>query len=106
MYWNLHACVCVCMHASSVCVCMCVSVCMCVCGACIVLMCALAVMKEIPYINYHHPCVYYVSGYRRGDSEKYIVSNHVLGDGGRTNWQIFHRRTLTPVWKSFVVRKW
>ena len=87
--------VCVCMHACRylylcVFVCVCVCVCMCVCGTCIVLMRALDFRKEKSLITYHHPCVYYVSGYRRGDSKMYLVPTHVLGGGGNTTWQILN----------------
>ena len=70
------------------------------------LMRALDFRKEKSLITYHHPCVYYVSGSRRGDSKMYLVPTHVLGGGGNTTWQILNGMTLSHVWKTLVLRKW
>ena len=63
---------CVCMRAGK-CICMCVCVC--------VLMGAPVVMKGALHMTYHHPCMC-VSGYRREDSEQYLVPNYACGGCG------------------------
>ena len=81
---------CVCVH-TNISVCMFVYVCGCmfVCGACIVLMCALDFRYEKSHITHHHPCVYYVSSYRIGDSEKVSCSNLCIGF-----WWTYHLADL------------